>query len=561
MIDGHINSLEDVERCNHCEAPVPTFHCDVCDVNMCKVCVSEHLSNDSKEHKVVALQTLERTAKCYTKCTKNIAKNFNLYCEQCDIFVCVQCVSSKLHMGHKIIYKLRKLESFKNILQKDLKELELSIYPKYQEILSRIKCSKNDINTKPQEWKTPINKHNEALQRGNSDLDEIKSKHLAVLNHLEDEIVHIFSEITHTVDELKRMIYSNNASLVFSYKSRNASFQKMYLKLTSSLSLITHKINQEHNDQQVGALSALSLKTEEPDYRLYYSGAEFSYSGKPNIDKPRLITDINTKYTGLYSVSCLSDKKIWTCGFEENIMSLYNHQGELLKSIQIKSECKIGDITVTKSGNLVYTDISDKSVNIVTVWNIQIQTVIRLRRWIPLNVCSTCSDDLLIVIVGVNNKRTKVVRYSGSTAQQSIQYNDKGQYLYSSDGYPKYISENRNLDICVSDYNAHAVVVVNQAGKLRFTYTGAPTYTKELFSPRGITTDSQSQILTIDSHTNFIHILDKDGQFIRVVCIYLRYPSGLCVDTRDNLFVAEYNGKLKRIQLKMCPHCTCISRH
>nr|XP_034317395.1 E3 ubiquitin-protein ligase TRIM71-like [Crassostrea gigas] len=550
-------SAQDVVRCTLCKISVAPMYCEVCHIHLCKDCVEKHLSDSSLVHNVVSLKQYLSTLN-YPKCRKHPTKQCELHCEQCDIPICIKCISSGTHLGHKQIDIFQNFEDKKEDLIKELQELEKSIYPKYQEIATVIPVQKADLSESFQKLTTAINKQGEVwhreidtiIQKLKSNAAEIESKNLVALNKQDDEITHTISEITQSIADLKKLLDSNDVSRVSAYKSRIVEFRKLPPKLELSLlNFRPREIQTNQLTEQFGSLSALSFTTEEQYYSTPPKGAESSPPTQSLMNVPRVITDIDTEYEYLSCVTCLSDTEMWTCGNDDNKMKLYNLQGEQVKSVQTKSGKSPYDITVTRTGDLVYTDDLDNTVNIVK--NTQIQTVIRLQGWIPRGVCSTSSGDLLVVILSFNLKQTKVVCYSGPTEKQSIQYDNKGQPIYSSGSHARNICENRNGDICVADRGFGAVVVVNQAGKLRFTYPGPCTRNISI-DPCGITTDSQGLILIVDFSNQQIHILDQDGQFLSYMnnC-HLRRPFSLCVDTQNNLFVAEKRGKVKKIQYYM----------
>lgn len=154
-------SGQDVLRCHLCETLLPSMYCDICHIQLCKAYVGEHLSDDSQKHSVVLFKKRGSTPKC----PKHASKICELHCAECNNSICAICVSSGEHEQHKKVDILEYVENKKGEIQKDLKELEDSIFPKYQEIAKSISSQMSAFVENSQKMKTIIDQKGKEWHR------------------------------------------------------------------------------------------------------------------------------------------------------------------------------------------------------------------------------------------------------------------------------------------------------------------------------------------------------------------------------------------------------------
>nr|XP_022288877.1 uncharacterized protein LOC111100981 [Crassostrea virginica] len=545
---------QDVARCDLCKVAIVQSYCDFCHVNLCKPCIGEHISDDYSKHTIVPFE-LRRSTPIYPKCENHPNKICDLQCNDCYIFLCSHCLASKQHNKDHELSKLEEIfNQKKDHILKDKEEIKLQLMPAYEDIATELENEIASLDVDYNKLTMELSKHREelhkeidiAINQREREIDENKVNHLSILKKHLEEIKQLQSLMQETIHSLNEKEDSNEVTPTISYSSKNQEFSKLPPKVNVSMpKFIPQQMKKEDLCRLIGKLTPLSTTLEER----VFTAKKPNISYKELLDEPEVLNTIRTGLEKLGSVTCFNEEEIWTSGRTAGDIKCFNTQGVLKKTIQTKSGEWPVDIVVYSDGALVYSDWKTRTG--YKVKNDQTEEIIRLQGWRPANLCVTSSGDLLVTMLSDDNTQFKVVRYLGSTIKQTIQFDDDGQPLYSRNTYFKHITENRNLDICVADNEAGAVVVVNQAGKLRFRYTGQSLSTKNKpFKPWGITTDSQCRIMTSVINNHCIHVLDENGRFLQYIdnCD-LNFPAGLCVDNDDTLFVCEVRrGNVKRIR-------------
>lgn len=373
-----------------------------------------------------------------------------------------------------------------------------------------------------------------------NEITEIKVTHRSILKSHLHAIQERETMILDSLSILEDLEKSNVMSEILEYRPRNSEFSNLPSSVQIGMPTFHPTLIKDKHIVKLklfGSLTPMTIRKEENGYKI---------KSRPILDEPEVINTFNTGYQSLRSLLFYSDDEVWTSSTKCEL-KCFNSAGKCINTIATKSGDLPNDVAITNDRHLVYSDWKSQTVNKVADGSIE--EILRLQGWIPFNLCFSSSGALLVVFYNEEKTKSKVVCHFSNDENQTIQFDEKGKPLYSGNSKVKYITENKNMDICVADSKAGVVVVVNQSGKLRFRYSGRPSkVTKKTLKPFGITTNRQSQILIADGKNHCIHILNQDGQFLSYIH-NLKIPFGLCVDKLNNLLVAEFfTGDVKVIR-------------
>ncbi|XP_078313035.1 uncharacterized protein LOC111135019 isoform X1 [Crassostrea virginica] len=543
------------------------FYCNACHQPLCEQCRNEHQkSPNTKNHEIVLYRHRKHQLPMEI-CQDHPKRNVDIFCRECKTPICSKCCTMKEHKGHEF---------------DDLEDIYTQKYALWQGEFSKIQKyflpTSKDLKTDIEEDVTQIKKMMESIRT--SMKVEAES-----LKNLVDEVTSENIEHTHTMEKsflemLKSQETTYDDYIAYLWKMSDE-FQE-YLSITNQKLLFQSKTleiqpipettkpvppvftaGQFNKDDVAKLLSRVNVPNTEPEKRKIQSmeainthmistEKELEQSKEKSDMKRTLSLSSSVKKVREYSVPDVDnaihvsvDKSgsLWASDSDGNLVQT-DLQGDQLQKIRTSGRYA-GYHTATQDGDLIYTDEDEKMIYRITP-DKKITEFINTGDWRPLSVHSSCINGDILVGMNLQKyvrprkrvlKEAKVTRYSKAGKEiQNIQRDNKGrQKLYSD---PHYITENINGDICTSDYDKKAVVVVNKSGQHRFSYKGMGS----MIRPYGICSDVLGHILVCDYDNETVHLLDQDGGFLCVILSLqqgIDYPRGVCVDDENNLYVGQ----------------------
>ncbi|XP_065923997.1 uncharacterized protein [Magallana gigas] len=528
---------QDVVLCQLCTNPVER-HCNLCLVDLCSPCTLKHLADKTSRHEIV--EFIKRKKTILPECNFHQTKRCEMYCRDCNEPTCVLCVTTT-HKKHEMANILEILQNAKQQVTSDLKELENVIAPKYKYISAFVTSSVFD------ETLSAIQDQEDELCRSVRDIgskmrDKVsKLKGESEIANKEKQSLAAKSgtELNEIIQNSKSILESANAKDIMGYESQNLKFRFGLKEM--GLSFPNFQPGLINEDQLQNVFGKFELQ------RIYGSNKV------PNLIKlmktPVIINTIQSPFgdsllcSYFWNISCDGTENVWISGNDSQLYQI-NKNGAVLKNI--KTANNVLALSIDSDQNIVFTfSWPDTKVYKYESNTNTVKTLLELSDWCPRGLCYTMNGDLLVTMRSLDEKQSRIVRYSCSRkAQNDI----LGGSLFSVNSRKVLRpSENGNGDICVADYTGKAVIAMYAFGEMRFKYIGNRKTCKEktYFDPMELVNDGNFNMLIGDDSNKVVHIIDCDGNFIR----YIEFPcnGGISIDTDRNLVAGELSTRKIRI--------------
>lgn len=555
--DKGFNMAQDPVRCSLCPEVV-VIHCGSCQVNLCAQCLSTHIDrNKSLKHEIVPYTSqLVKPEAEIQKCQDHPKQQCDLYCQDCSVPICSRCLTGN-HKRHGAVDLEEICETTRSTIKEDLEELR-KFRKEYEKVVGESKeelakyieesdKERDSLKELGKQWHQMIDK---VIDKVGKDMDEIIQSDTKCLQDNTEEIQSALQDVKDSIKANEDILQDDRFTRLLSYASKNDAFRIIPSRPAIKTAKIV-PVNVKEGDIIPKLIHfQRSIRTKLPGYSLNRTGDVSSISPKSLLPEPELIATVKTNCKQLKGICHNEDDRVWIYGTDE-ILREVDITGTVQNCITAISKNSQKDIAKNKMGEIVFSHLSDECVNIVREG--KISKLLDLSGWIPFGVTFNADDDLMVCMRREDYQESKVGIFSQGKLKKEIQFDETGKPLFSASRNNMYIKENANRDICVSDWNACAVIVLKSSGELRFRYTGNLSRSFKQFYPHGIVTDNYCRILVVDRKNDCLHVIDRNGKFLTYITCSLQDPYVLSMDPDENVWVGEYDtGCVKVIRYLEC---------
>lgn len=555
--DKGFNMAQDPVRCSLCPEVV-VIHCGSCQVNLCAQCLSTHIDrNKSLKHEIVPYTSqLVKPEAEIEKCRDHPKQQCDLYCQDCSVPICSRCLTGN-HKRHGAVDLEEICETTRSTVKEDLEELR-KFRKEYEKVVGESKeelakyieesdKERDSLKELGKQWHQMIDK---VIDKVGKDMDEIIQSDTKCLQDNTEEIQSALQDVKDSIKANEDILQDDRFTRLLSYASKNDAFRIIPSRPAIKTAKIV-PVNVKEGDIIPKLIHfQRSIRTKLPGYSLNRTGDVSSISTKSLLPEPELIATVKTNCKQLKGICHNENDRVWIYGTDE-ILREVDITGTVQNCITAISKNSQKDIAKNKMGEIVFSHLSDECVNIVREG--KISKLLDLSGWIPFGVTFNADDDLMVCMRREDYQESKVGIFSQGKLKKEIQFDETGKPLFSASRNNMYIKENANRDICVSDWNACAVIVLKSSGELRFRYTGNLSRSFKQFYPHGIVTDNYCRILVVDRKNDCLHVIDRNGKFLTYITCSLQDPYVLSMDPDENVWVGEYDtGCVKVIRYLEC---------
>ncbi|KAH3842473.1 E3 ubiquitin-protein ligase TRIM71-like [Dreissena polymorpha] len=554
-------SVDKTPGCDICDQGSKALErCLDCEENMCANCLSYH--NKMKATRVHRTAPIGDNAKSKPKiqqkqfCDQHAQEELRFYCVPCAKIVCRDCKTIN-HTVHQTLELNEVADGRKRDIAKSLR-LTKEFLPKLQSHIKTLQTMAKSLEKNTQETskeiKAQAKKMHEEIDRMAAEMiSEIKQKNKEMENTLQRNIK--ASEVVHASFE----------SIILAAES--------FMNVGSDHDVIENSINIKNRVENlpkevpVETVDFLEFKFRPgplPSTDLWTCFGSWTSDVAANVTLsiPRqigpamalMVRELSSFAVlggkAIISIAPAKDGNAWVCNSLSEHLFLYTKSGQC--RTHVKAGFEVGDIFCASDESVMMSFPSQRKIKRMTA-NGQINDFANLPMY-PAGLTQTESGDILVCAMeklgesvrGPDSKGA-ILRVNNFGRVEKFD-KDRNANLFTR---PIRVAVNANKDIIVSEWakgNDHVVALTGD-GKMKWKYHGPTTLElKDQFVPNAIACDKYCQVLIADSHNRAIHLVDRDGHFIKLLLTEkegLGEPWSVAVDSENFLWVGDTEGNIK----------------